>query len=65
MPLDFKMMELFTFPSAKANYNFDSLMVPFRCVASDVERKESIIFKEGNLTSSIRASMTYPFLYVQ
>lgn len=61
VPLDFKMMELFTFPSAKANYNFDSLMVPFRCVASDVERKESIIFKEGNLTSSIRASMTYPF----
>lgn len=59
--MDFGMMELTGAAAATANYNFDSLFVPFRCVASDVERKESIIFKGGDLAQSVRASMSYPF----
>lgn len=41
--------------------SFDSLFVPFRCVASNIATKESILFKEGNLNQAVRASMTYPF----
>ena len=42
---------------------FDSLFVPFRCVASDVYRKESFIFCRGDLATAIRASMTFPFVF--
>jgi len=59
--MDFGMMELAGSASAIANYNFDSLFVPFRCVASDVEKKESVIFREGDLAQAVRASMSYPF----
>lgn len=59
--MDFGMMELTSASAAIAGYNFDSLFVPFRCVASDVERKESVIFKGGDLAQSVRASMSYPF----
>jgi len=37
--------------------------VPFRCVASDIVNKKSVIFSKGNLNEAVRASMTYP-LYV-
>jgi NTE family protein len=61
VPLDFKMMQVFMNPSAAANYNFDSLFVPFRCVASDIGTKQTVVFRNGDLTEAIRASMTYPF----
>lgn len=61
IPLDFGMMQMLAAPSAAASYNFDSLFVPFRCVASDVEAKESVIFRKGDLGEAVRASMSYPF----
>lgn len=62
--LDFYLMTLFASSEAVSNYNFDSLMVPFRCVASDIYKKESHVFKDGNVGKAVRASMTYPF-YLQ
>lgn len=59
--IDFELMELLSGSAAKANYNFDSLFVPFRCVASDVEEKKSVKFSEGHLSQAVRASMSYPF----
>ncbi len=59
--LDFGLLEFTTGPIAAAKNNFDSLFVPYRCVAADVEKKESIIFKEGNLGHAVRASIAYPF----
>jgi NTE family protein len=59
--LDFQMMATFAKPEAAAKYNFDSLFIPFRCVASDVEAKKSVIFSSGSLSQSVRASMSYPF----
>lgn len=61
VPIDFFLMETFAGPNAASRYNFDSLMVPFRCVASDIERKRSIVFRNGDLPSALRASMSYPF----
>jgi NTE family protein len=43
------------------NGSFDSLFVPFRCIASNIATKESVLFREGNLNQAVRASMTYPF----
>lgn len=49
---------------AAAGYNFDSLYVPFRCVAADVHAKEAVIFREGDMCQAIRSSFTYP-LYMK
>jgi NTE family protein len=61
IPIDYFLMETFAAASARANYNFDSLLVPYRCVASDIQSKQSIVFKSGDLSTSLRASMSYPF----
>lgn len=61
VPIDFYLMETFTGVSNNVKNNFDSLMVPFRCLASDVLSKKSVVFKSGDLPSALRASMSYPF----
>lgn len=59
--MDFGMMELTGASAAAAGYNFDSLFVPFRCVAANVEQKQSVTFRKGDLAQAVRASMSYPF----
>jgi NTE family protein len=59
--LDFALMERTAGAAAAAKYNFDSLFIPFRCVASDVAAKQSVVFKDGDLGESVRASLSYPF----
>lgn len=59
--IDFFMMEKYTLPSMYSQYNFDSLLVPFRCVASDIDANKEVVFKSGNLSQAVRASMTFPF----
>ena len=59
--LDFQLMENFMGPAAAAQYDFDSLFIPFRCVASDIVAKQPVVFRDGPLAQAIRASMTYPF----
>jgi NTE family protein len=61
IPMDFALMERTAAASAAANYKFDSLFIPFRCVASDVASKESVVFRNGDLGQAVRASMSYPF----
>lgn len=58
--LDFEMLKNLGAVSASLN-NFDSLFVPFRCVASDIVNEKSIIFRDGHLNAAVRASMTFPF----
>lgn len=61
--MEYMLIELFEQPAAKAAYNFDSLMIPFRCVASDIVEKQEVIFSEGSLALALRASTTYPFYF--
>ncbi len=61
--LDFEMLKLMGQIGASSHRNFDSLLVPFRCVGSDVINKKSVVFSAGDLNAAVRASMTYP-LYV-
>jgi len=60
-PIDFALMEIMAPASAAANYNFDSLFIPFSCVASDIESKKTVVFKNGDLGEAVRASLSYPF----
>ncbi|PWH84778.1 patatin-like phospholipase family protein [Brumimicrobium oceani] len=59
--LDFETMRLIGHTGAAVGKDFDSLFIPFRCVASDIYEKESVIFRKGDLNAAVRASMTYPF----
>jgi len=61
IPIDFGLLELFSTASAACKNNFDSLMIPFRCVASDITSKQQSVFDKGNLGQCVRASMSYPF----
>ena len=59
--MDWVHMKLLSAASEAAKQNFDSLFVPFRCVAADVKNKQEVIFKRGSLNEAVRASCTYPF----
>ena len=61
--MDLAFMKLLSQAAARANYTFDSLFVPFRCVASDVYANEPVVFSSGDLGSAVRASMTFPFYF--
>jgi NTE family protein len=59
--MDYGLMEYLAPATAIAKNNFDSLFIPFRCVASDIIKKEPFVFIKGQLSTAIRASMSYPF----
>lgn len=61
--MDFALMEHTAGPGAAAHYNYDSLMLPFRCVAADVEDQKEVVFKSGSLADGLRTSTTFPFYF--
>ncbi|MEA1872971.1 MAG: patatin-like phospholipase family protein [Bacteroidota bacterium] len=62
-PMDLAFLKIFTSYSALADYDFDNLFVPFRCVATDVYNNHAVLLKDGDLGMSVRASMTFPFYF--
>lgn len=60
---DYTLMENMAPIIAKAKFNFDSLFVPFRCVAADIEHKQTVVFRKGDLAQAVRASSAYPFYF--
>ncbi len=62
-PMDLAVMQIFASSIAAADYDFNRLMIPFRCVAADIQNKRPFILRRGDLGSAVRASMTYPFLF--
>lgn len=63
MPMNYAVMELFSPYTAQCGGDFTRLMVPFRCVASDVAKRHKVVLKEGDLGYSIRSSMSYPIVF--
>lgn len=59
--LDFGLEEIFASASAASKKNFNDLMIPFRCVASDITSKNTVTFRDGDLPTAVRASISYPF----
>lgn len=62
-PLDMSFLEYFSPAQAASKGNFDSLMVPFRCVATDATDHKEVVFSSGNLGQAIRASMAIPLVF--
>lgn len=61
--MDYQFMEVFAAASAASNYNFDSLMIPFRCVAADIFANKPYVADTGCIGTAVRASMTFPFYF--
>ena len=61
--IDFAFMEMFSSTNAVCNHNFDNLMIPFLCIATDVFENKEVELRRGDLGEAIRASMTYPFYF--
>ena len=62
-PMNLGFLEVFAGSNAACKSDFDSLMIPFRCVASDIHKKRQVIFSNGDLGDAVRASMSYPFFF--
>ncbi|MEM9859087.1 MAG: patatin-like phospholipase family protein [Bacteroidota bacterium] len=63
LSLNFALAEKFAVPSAQANYNFDSLLIPTRIVAAEIFTQHEEVIKEGSLGNAIRATLSVPFFY--
>jgi len=61
--MDLAVLQIFGQAGARAGYDFDRLMAPFRCVSADVVNKKPYIARSGDLGSAIRASMTFPLVF--
>jgi len=61
--MDFSFMEIFARGAASCNYDFNKLLVPFRCVVADVDSSKALVIHGGDLSSAVRGSMTIPFVY--
>lgn len=61
--MDFAFMEVFGKADYACSNDFDSLFVPFRCIATDVTNGKEVVLKKGSLKDAIRASMTFPIYF--
>ncbi len=63
IPINFAMMQLYAQASANSGNNYDSLMIPFRCVVSDVFSQRAISLKKGPLNEAVRSTLSVPYIY--
>lgn len=63
LPMNFAFMELFSAYTAQCGGDFNKLMVPFRCVASDVKAGHKVVHASGSLGDAIRTSMSFPIVF--
>lgn len=61
--IDLALTGLFASATAAAGRDFDSLMVPFRCVASDMNSRRPIVLRRGDLGEAVRSSMSIPLVF--
>ena len=61
--MDFAFMEIFSRASAAAGYDFDSLFIPFLCNSVDISHSKEVVFRKGDLSQAVRASMTVPLYF--
>ena len=45
------------------NRDFSQLKIPFAAVATDIERGEAVVLKEGNVAAAVRASISIPVVF--
>lgn len=61
--IDITLNRLFARATQLSRGNFDSLMIPYRCVATDMRRHRAVELGSGDLGRAIRASMALPVAF--
>ncbi len=61
--IDFRLMEMLAQANAVARNDFDSLMIPFRCVVADIDTTEQMVLRRGDLSTAVRGSMSLPLVF--
>lgn len=62
-PVDMALTELFAPATVACGGDFDRLMVPFLCVASDMANRQPAVLRGGDLGESVRSSMAIPLVF--
>lgn len=63
IPMNIEFLRLYAKYTKQCGENFNRLMVPFRCVCSDVYHKRKIVCRSGSLGDAVRASMSFPLVF--
>ncbi len=61
--IDLALTRLFSPASESIKGDFNNLMVPFLCVASDLTQRQAVVLESGDLAEAIRASMAIPIAF--
>ena len=61
--IDLALTELFAPATAASEGDFDRLMVPFLCVASDMNHRRPAVLRSGELSEAVRSSMAIPLVF--
>ena len=61
--IDMALVVLFASANVACGADFDRLMVPFMCVATDMNARQPVLMCDGDLSFAVRASMAYPMAY--
>lgn len=62
-PMQFGFMQIYSASTAQCRGDFDKLMVPFRCVGSNMTKLHKHVFAKGDLAQAVRASMSFPLVF--
>ena len=61
--VDLALTELFAPATAASDGDFNRLMVPFLCVASDMNHRRPVVMRSGDLSEAVRSSMSIPLVF--
>ena len=61
--IDMALIELFAPASTAAKSDFSQLMIPFLCVAADMNAREPVTLSKGSLPEAVRSSMAIPLAF--
>ncbi|MEG0808185.1 MAG: patatin-like phospholipase family protein [Alistipes sp.] len=61
--IDMALTALFAPATAAAKGDFNKLMVPFLCVASDMNARKPAVLRHGELSEAVRSSMSIPLVF--
>ncbi len=61
--IDMALIELFAPASTASGNDFSQLMIPFLCVAADMNARQPVIMESGSLPEAIRSSMSIPLAF--
>lgn len=61
--IDLALIDLFAPATAASRGDFNRLMVPFLCVASDMNHRRPVVMQRGDLGIAVRSSMSIPLVF--